>query len=451
MANRVDSPVTVYFASLGCPKNRVDTEVMLGLADAVDHRHVAEPEAAEVIVINTCGFIDAAKAESIDTILELAEYKQRGQCRRLIVTGCLVQRHADELVGEIPEIDWLLGAADFASIAGAISAPEATGRQVATTPTYLYDHDTPRRYSGAAHSVYVKVAEGCDRPCAFCIIPKLRGPQRSRTLSSVVAEVGQAAAAGAREINLIAQDLTRYGTDLGEPRPDLATLLGAVAAVDGIDWVRINYTFPTAFDAALISTIANEPKVVNYIDVPLQHIDDGVLKRMRRGHTGARARALVAELRARIPGLVLRTTFLVGHPGESEAAFENLHDFVVASEFERVGVFTFSREPGTVAAMLPDRVDEELAELRRDRLMTVQQEISRSKNQALVGRELDILVDGVSADSELVMQGRWYGQAPEIDGCVYLGACRAGDMVRARVSEATDYDLAAEIIDREDE
>ncbi len=441
----------IYFVSLGCPKNRVDTEVMLGLATAAGHRPVDRPEDAEVIVVNTCGFIDSAKEESVDTILELAEHKRQGGCRRLIVAGCLVQRHGDELAREIPEIDWLLGAADFPAVVDAIAADRG-GVRVSETPSYLYDHATPRILSGPRHSVYVKVAEGCDRPCAFCIIPQLRGPQRSRSVDSVVAEVTGVVAAGAREINLIAQDLTRYGADLPSPQPDLTELLGRVAAVADGAWVRVHYAFPTAIDDRLIAAVAGLPEVVPYLDVPLQHIDDQVLKRMRRGHTGDRARQLVDRLRQRIDGLVLRTTFLVGHPGESEAAFERLLEFVTSAELDRVGVFTYSRESGTVAAMLPDRVPAEVAEERRDHLMAVQQEISRRKNEALIGRRLEVLVDGYADDDEPLLCGRWYGQAPEIDGCVYLGEGLAepGDRVWAEVRDAAEYDLVADLLDPEE-
>jgi ribosomal protein S12 methylthiotransferase len=450
------SAVGIYFVSLGCPKNRVDTEVMLGLTRAAGHRLVDRPEEAEVIVVNTCGFIDSAKEESVDTILELAEHK-RGRCRRLIVTGCLVQRYGDELVREMPEIDWLLGASDFPAIVDAIGA-ERGGVRVSAHPSYLYDHHTPRVVSGSPHSVFVKVAEGCDRPCAFCVIPQLRGPQRSRTVASVVAEVEAVVAAGAREINLIAQDLTRYGADLPAPRPDLSDLLVAVAAAADGAWVRVHYAYPTAVDDRLIETVAGLPAVIPYLDLPVQHIDDEVLKRMRRGYTGDRVRQLVDRLRRRIDGLVLRTTFLVGHPGESEPAFERLCDFVAAAEIERVGVFAFSREDGTVAALLPDRVPVAVAAERRDRLMALQQPISLRKNRALIGRELEVLVDGAVDDvaapagadaAPLLLLGRWYGQAPEIDGCVYLGAgeARAGDRVRAVVRDAAEYDLVADPIE----
>jgi ribosomal protein S12 methylthiotransferase len=444
----------VYFVSLGCPKNQVDTELMLGQVAAAGHHLVDQPEAADVIVVNTCAFIDAAKEESVDTILEMAQHKRTG-ARKLVVTGCLAQRYADELAKDIPEIDHLLGSADFPSIAKALAAPAAPRArrklptiQVAETPSYIYDHDAPRVRIGAHHSAYVKIAEGCDRPCAFCIIPKLRGPQRSRAVDDIVAEVRALGEAGVVEVNLIAQDLTRYGWDAGsspEARATLAQLLRALGRVDGVSWIRLHYTFPSAFDDELIDAIASEPKVVKYIDVPLQHISDAMLKRMRRGHTSRITRELVAKLRARIDDVVLRTTFIVGHPGETAAEFDELCAFVAESKFERAGAFTYSVEPGTVSALLPHRVEPGVAAERQQALMEIQRQISRARNEAMVGREIDVLVEGPSSESEHLMEGRWYGQAPGIDGVTYLTDHQAapGSLARARVTQASDYDLAA--------
>jgi ribosomal protein S12 methylthiotransferase len=435
----------VYFVSLGCPKNQVDTEVMLGQVKGAGHALVDDPEAADVIVVNTCAFIDAAKEESVDTILEMAEYK-KANCKTLVVTGCLAQRHSAELSADIPEIDHILGSADFSGIAKLLGPRRSLPMvQVSETPAYIYDHEAPRVRIGARHSAYVKIAEGCDRPCAFCIIPKLRGPQRSRTIADVAAEVRGLVGDGAREINLIAQDLTRYGWDLPD-RPTLAALLREISPL-GADWVRLHYTFPSAFDDDLIDTIAREAAVVKYVDVPLQHIDDQMLKTMRRGHSARVIRGLVDTLRARIPGVVLRSTFIVGHPGETDEAYEKLCEFVEEVKLEHVGVFTYSHEQGTVSAMLPHRVAPEIAEERRDRLMAIQQRISRERHEAMVGREIEVLVDGVSEESELLLEGRWYGQAPGVDGVVYLadGTAPAGSIVKARVTQAADYDLAASL------
>src|SRR5262245_44183512 len=453
----------IYFVSLGCPKNQVDTELMLGQVEAAGHALVDSPDGADVIVVNTCAFIDAAKEESVDTILEMAQHKGRG---RLVVTGCLAQRYADELAKDIPEIDHILGSADFpalaATLAGSPSTPAATRArrtkartrlpvvQVSETPRYIYDHDAPRVRIGARHTAYVKIAEGCDRPCAFCIIPKLRGPQRSRTIDDIVAEARALAAEGVLEINLIAQDLTRYGWDQGSSpasRQTLAQLLRGLARIDELAWIRLHYTFPSAFDDELIDAIASEPKVVKYIDVPLQHIADPMLKRMRRGHSSRVTRDLVAKLRARIDDLVLRTTFIVGHPGETDAEFDELCEFVAESKFDRAGAFTYSIEPGTVSAMLPNRVDPQVMAARQQKLMEIQRQISRARHEAMVGTELDVLVEGVSSESEYLLEGRWYGQAPGIDGVTYLadGEAKPGTIVKARVTQGADYDLAASL------
>jgi ribosomal protein S12 methylthiotransferase len=451
MGGQPEKRPSVYFVSLGCPKNRVDTEVILGSTLARGHDVVDDPAHAEVIVVNTCGFIGEAKEESVDTILEMARYKQDGKCKKLVVTGCLTQRYPTELAEQIPEIDQIFGSGEVEKVAGALHLHEVADDarvDVAPEPHYIYSAATERTLSAGGHSVYVKIAEGCDRPCAFCIIPKLRGPQRSRTIDDIEAEVRELAARGTREINLVAQDLTKYGDDLPEDtRGDLPALLRRVARVPGIRWVRLHYAYPSAVTDELIDVIASEPRVAKYLDVPFQHVDDLVLKKMRRGHTSKVLHALVAKLRARVPGLVLRTTFLVGHPGESDEAFARLEQFVKDCEFDRLGVFTFSKEDGTVAAMLPERVPAKVAKQRRTRLMRLQREISKRKQKALVGSEIEVLVDGVSPESEHLLVGRWYGQAPEIDGVVYLtdGTARPGDLVRARVQKFADYDLAASI------
>jgi ribosomal protein S12 methylthiotransferase len=451
----------VYFVSLGCPKNQVDTELMLGQVKAAGHELVDAPEGADVIVVNTCAFIDAAKEESVDTILEMAEHKKRG-AGSLVVTGCLAQRHAPELAADIPEIDHILGSSDYMSIRGALDAPApapARGRgkkkplpvvHVTETPSYIHDHDAPRLRIGRRHSAYVKIAEGCDRPCSFCIIPKLRGPQRSRGIDDVALEVEQLVADGVVEVNLIAQDLTRYGWDAGsspDGRPTLAQLLRRLGRIDGLSWIRLHYTFPSAFDDELIDVIASEPRVAKYIDVPLQHISDSMLKRMRRGHSSKVTRALIDTLRERVPGVVIRTTFIVGHPGETDDEFRDLAAFVKDAALDRAGAFTYSIESNTVSAMLPGRVPAEVAEARRQELMEIQRQISRAKHDALVGRELTVLVDGVSDESDLLLEGRWYGQAPEIDGKVYLAdapdGTQPGTFATVKVTQAADYDLAA--------
>jgi ribosomal protein S12 methylthiotransferase len=449
--------MNVHFVSLGCPKNRVDTEVMLGHTTGAGHCIVGAPEEAEVIVVNTCGFIGEAKQESVDAILEMARHKEAGTCKRLVVAGCLSQRYSTELAQEMPEVDCFIGTDEVGAIADAIGQTEGRRVRVAETPRYLYDDIAPRRPSMPSWSAYVKIAEGCDRPCAFCIIPKLRGPQRSRDPESVVREVQALAGAGAREVCLVAQDLTTYGQDLPDS-PTLASLLralGAAASATELRWIRLHYAYPTVCGDELLDVIAGEPRVAKYLDVPIQHVDSGVLKSMRRGYGERQVRDLCARVRARVPGATLRTTFIVGHPGETDEAFARLCDFVREAELDRVGVFGFSREEGTVAALLPGRVPAREIESRRRELMRIQREVSKKKLRALRGRTLEVLVEGPADESEYLLMGRHQGQAPEIDGQVYLSLPAdaaeapppsAGAMVQARVTHSAEYDLAAEIV-----
>jgi len=449
--------MNVHFVSLGCPKNRVDTEVMLGKTMGAGHELVESPEDAEVIVVNTCGFIGEAKQESIDAILEMARLKESGSCKRLVVTGCLSQRYPTELAAEMPEVDHFLGTDEVGLITEAIVG--RTDRiRVLETPRYLYDDLAPRQASMARHTAYVKIAEGCDRPCAFCIIPKLRGPQRSRDAQSVRREIESLAAAGTKEVCLVAQDLTTYGTDLPEgdsPRPTLASLLHDVAQVEGLRWLRLHYAYPSACGDDLLDAIGNNERVAKYLDVPVQHVDTDVLKRMRRGYGERVVRDLVERARARVPGITLRTTFIVGHPGESEAAFTRLCDFVRESEWEHVGVFKYSQEEGTTAALLPGRIPPKEVEARRRELLRIQRDISKRKLRARRKTNIEVLVEGPSDESEYLLMGRHEGQAPEIDGQVYLSfAETAGDsappapgtIVRAHVTHSAEYDLAATIL-----
>ncbi|MDX2023621.1 MAG: 30S ribosomal protein S12 methylthiotransferase RimO [Deltaproteobacteria bacterium] len=444
---------TVHFVSLGCPKNRVDTEVMLGHTSDAGYELVTTPETADVIVINTCGFIGEAKQESVDAILEMAKYKEAGSCQRLVVTGCLSQRYPKELADEMPEVDHFLGTDEVDQITTAISASERRV-QVVEKPRFLYDDLAPRRPSMATHTAYVKIAEGCDRPCAFCIIPQLRGPQRSRAPESVLREVQALAAAGTKEICLVAQDLTTYGRDLpngkDEDGPRLATLLKSLAQVQGIRWIRLHYAYPTAVTDELLDVMASEPRVAKYLDVPLQHVDDGVLKSMRRGHTSKAVYDLVERARRKVPGLTLRTTFIVGHPGETDEAFEKLRAFVAGADLDRVGVFPYSKEDGTVSALLPLRVLKKDSDSRRRALMRLQRDISKKKMAAFKGKEIEVLVEGPSEESEYVLKGRHEGQAPEIDGQVFLTLDeyqpRQGELVRAIVTGSAEYDLAATVL-----
>lgn len=443
MSAPAPAPKKVYFVSLGCPKNQVDTEVMLGVVRDQGHTLVDTPDEADTLVVNTCGFIEEAKKESIDTILELAQAKE-GK-RRLVVAGCLSQRYSKELAEEMPEVDNFLGSADMLGLAQVLSEQAP---RMAVSPlgrrAYLYDHTTPRQISGKRHSAYVKIAEGCDRPCAFCIIPKLRGPQRSRTVESIVREAEMLADQGTREICLVAQDLTTYGTDLDDPR-SIEQLLQGLVGVKDLRWIRLHYAFPTTCSDELLAMIAGEPKIATYLDVPLQHVDTEVLKKMRRGYTEKVVRNLVERLRAQSNYIWLRTTMLVGHPGETEAAFQRLYDFVEEGAIDHLGVFPWSREEGTPSALLPSRVSPELAEERRLALMELQEEIRLARHEEMVGEVLEVLIDGESEESEFLLDGRHEGQAPGIDGKVVLtdGTGKVGEFVRARVTQADANDLVA--------
>jgi ribosomal protein S12 methylthiotransferase len=445
----------VGLIALGCAKNRVDGEVMLGLLQRAGYEVAATPEEAETIIIHTCGFIDAAKEESIDTILEAAEWRKQG--KRLVVTGCLVQRYAPELLKEIPEIDALMGTADLDRIvevcdtlgspAAALTGRPGTRRQPAEPrvwlgePPYLYDADTPRLLSTPSHYAYVKVAEGCSYRCSFCSIPSMRGDQRSRPIESIVQEAHHLAERGAQELILISQNTTAYGRDL-YGRPRLPGLLRELAKVEGIAWIRFLYAYPADVRDEIITAMAEEPKVCKYLDMPLQHCDARVLKAMNRGGGRAELEDLISKLRSRIPGLTLRTTFIVGFPGETAQEFRQLEAFVEGERFERMGVFTYSQEEGTPAASMPGQIPARVKEHRQHRLMTRQREISWTYNRSLIGQHVRVLVDGFS-DAEQLWEGRYEGQAPEIDGVVYIQAAdlRPGMFVQVEVTEATEYDL----------
>jgi ribosomal protein S12 methylthiotransferase len=447
----------VYFVSLGCPKNRVDSEVMLGDLAARDYTMVGSAEEADVLVVNTCAFVEDAREESVDTILELASQKtQSDSAKRLVVTGCLAQRYQDDLKSEIPEVDILLGTGDhwrIGSLLDGEALPQVKGAtggaslSVVGKPGHNYASYMPRLRTTPDWTAYVKIAEGCSQRCAFCIIPRLRGGQKSRTIDDIVLEVEDLAAAGVREINLIAQDLTHYGDDLKDGST-LAQLLRRLASIGGVHWYRLLYAYPHQFTDELIEVIASEEKIASYVDMPLQHIADPMLNRMRRRFSEEGTRALVQRMRSRIPDLVFRTTFIVGHPGETEAEFEALYDFVRESRFERVGVFKYSKEEGTHSGRMEDSVMRIQAEDRYHRLMTLQRGISQEIHEAMIGRQLDVLVEGASTETDLLLQGRTWGQAPEIDGLTYIneGWAESGSIVRAEVVDSGDYDLVARIL-----
>jgi ribosomal protein S12 methylthiotransferase len=451
----------IHFVSLGCVKNRVDTEVMLGVAGRDGWRVVEEPDEAEVIVVNTCGFIGEAKKESIDTIFELAEYKRVGACKKLVVSGCLSQRYPGELATQMPEVDHFLGSSDMLKL-GSVLAGDADRMLVGNPAEWLVRASDPRVVTQSRASAWLKIAEGCDRSCAFCVIPSLRGKQRSRTADDIVEEAERLVAAGAVELNLISQDTVAWGRDLDRARraqgkaggeasagDRLAGLVRRIADVKGVRWVRIFYLYPETLDDALVELVAQHPRVVPYVDMPLQHASDAMLKRMRRGHGKDRQRRVVERLRAKIPGLTFRTAFIVGHPGETAADFDELCEFVSWARFEHAVVFRYSDEESCAAHGLDGKVPALVAANRARKLLALQRTIARERNRALVGRELEVLVEGPSEDHDLVMKGRHAGQAPEIDGGVYLseGEAHPGEMRKVRVVQASDWDLVGELID----
>jgi len=443
-----DSLKTVHIVSLGCAKNRVDSEVILGLLGKAGYRLVADPQEAELVLVNTCGFIEAARTESVDAVLEAAELKQTGRCKTLVVAGCLVQRYGADLAAELPEADKLIGTANLAELVDILGGED----RLLADPgqSFLYDHTYRRSPSLGPHMAYVKVAEGCDRSCAFCAVPAIRGAQRSRPVTSIVSEVQQLVAGGVREVNLVAQDLTAYGRDLST-RPHLAGLLQALREVRGLDWIRLLYAYPSEVDDALIGVLAEGYPVVPYLDVPVQHVDDGVLRAMKRGYRGDVVRRLVDRLRSAVPDIFLRTTLLVGHPGEDDAAFERLMDFCAVARLDHLGVFAYSPEEDTPAFDL-EAPPPALAFGRQQRLLALQQEISAERLSRLVGTTLDVLVDGPSPESDLLAAGRHAGQAPEVDGLVHLADlddARPGRMVRAEVEQSADYDLIARVLTSE--
>jgi ribosomal protein S12 methylthiotransferase len=441
----------VHLLTLGCPKNQVDSEIMLGQLARAGHEVVLDPDEADVLVVNTCAFVADAKQESIDAVLEAARMKTARAGRRLVVSGCLAQRYASELPGLLPEVDAFVGTGEFPRIAAildeALAKPAGSSRRrgraiyVDAGRTHLYDDRSPRLLVGPPHSAYVKIAEGCDRVCAFCAIPAIRGRFQSRTPASVVAEARQLASGGAREINLVAQDSTSWGKDL-PGRPKLPSLLRTLDAVDGLDWIRLLYVYPSAVSDDLIEVLATGRRVLPYVDVPLQHASDAMLRAMRRGTTAERQRRLVERLRGGIPDLTLRTTLIVGFPGEREADFEALCDFVRDVRFDRVGVFRYSDEEGTAAHALAGKVPTQVARERQRVLVGLLREIQREKLRELVGREVELLIDAGGRDRA---RGRMRSQAPEIDGEVLLrGAATTGEMLRARITNARGADLSAE-------
>jgi ribosomal protein S12 methylthiotransferase len=439
----------IGFVSLGCPKNLVDTEVMMGQLTSSGHELTPHPSDADVIVVNTCSFIDPAKQESVDTILEMAEYKKTGRAQRLIVAGCLVERYRDDIRKNMPEVDAVIGTNELEQITSLCEGVEPKANPL---EAYLYHDLTPRVLSTPRHYAYIKIAEGCDHPCTFCVIPQYRGKFRSRRFESVISEATRLFSQGVREINLIGQDTTCYGEDFGL-KDGLAVLLARLAQIETAHekWVRFLYAYPNKVTQRLLDTIAAHPALVKYIDMPLQHASAAVLKRMKRGAHGDIFLKLIERIRTTIPGVGIRTSMIVGFPGETEEYFEILCQFVEAARFERLGVFSYSDEDTSGSFHLDNKVDARTIYNRKRRLMSLQRKISRAKNRELVGRELPVLVEGPSADSELVWEARLSTQAPDIDGVCYISdpgdqPLRAGEIRTMRIVKAHDYELTGELI-----
>ena len=475
----------IGFVSLGCPKNLVDSEVMMGLLDRAGAEITNRPETANILVVNTCSFIDKAKQESIDTILQMAQHKVSGSARKLIVAGCLVERYRDEIRKNMPEVDAVVGTGELEAILAAagletpaaptdapqlfsiLAAPsrpegdlrESQGRFAreqwegaqAKLPQYLYDHTTPRMLATGKSSAYIKIAEGCDHPCSFCVIPNLRGKFRSRRFASVVAEAEQLVAQGVRELTLIGQDTTCYGEDLGM-KDGLAQLLDSLARIPDLKWLRFLYAYPNKVTGRLLETIAQHDVICKYLDMPLQHAAGPVLKRMRRGGNAEIFLKTIERVRATVPDVVIRSTFITGFPGETEADFAVLSDFVRAARLDWLGVFSYSDEEGSGAFGLDDKVPARTIEARRRSLMRLQNSISRKSRAAQVGRHFDLLVEGPSEETPLLWEGRTQHHAPEIDGKVYINdfgpfeQLDPGQFYRCEISESQDYDLVGRII-----
>lgn len=446
----------VGFVSLGCPKNLVDSEVMMGQLAAAGYEITNSADEADTVVVNTCGFIESAKQESVEAIIEATRLKTDGNATRIIVAGCLVERYRDDLMKELPEVDAFIGTSQVSEIVNAADI-DFDARQLTISPignktsNYLYDFDTPRIRATDSHTAFIKIAEGCDRPCAFCSIPGMRGSFRSRRFGSIIEEARILADQGVKEVVLIAQDSSRYGEDLGQVDA-LAQLIRALGEVDDIEWVRVMYAYPTHVSDAFLDALADTPKAVKYLDMPLQHASRNVLKLMKRGGTRASLEKLIGRVRERVPGIAIRTTFITGFPGETETDFEELVEFVRNCRFDNVGVFTYSDEEGTPAFDLPNKVDAKTAKLRRNRLMKEQAKISKQINRAKVGNTYKVMFEGLSQESDLLFQGRLQSQAQEIDGYILINDMPTGldptpgAIYDVRITEAHDYDLVGAIV-----
>ncbi len=446
----------VGFVSLGCPKNLVDSEVMMGQLKNAGYEITNDSNEADTLVVNTCGFIESAKQESIEAILEATNAKENGKAQRVVVAGCLVERYRDDLLKELPEVDAFIGTNELDRILEAADSEtnfkdlplNSIGNK---TATYLYDFDTPRHRATDSHTAFIKIAEGCDRPCAFCSIPSMRGSFRSRRFGSILKEAEDLAKQGVKEIVLIAQDSSRFGEDLGEVDA-LGKLIRALGEIEDLEWIRVMYAYPTHISDEFLAAINETPKAVKYLDMPLQHASRNVLKLMKRGGNRESLEKLIKRVREKIPGITIRTTFITGFPGETDEDFQELMTFVKNCEFDNVGVFTYSDEEETAAFDLPNKVDAKIAKKRRSQLMKEQAKISKKKNKAKIGKTFPVIFEGLSQESDLLFQGRMQGQAQEIDGYILINDMpedlqpQIGEIYDVRISEAHEYDLIGEIV-----
>ena len=444
----------IGMVSLGCPKNTVDSEIVLGNLTDKGYSVTSDEGDADVIIVNTCGFIDSAKEESIDAILEMAEYKKKGNCQKLIVMGCLSQRYKDELLKEIPEIDYLVGAGDFKSVEEVIESENppnppllkgGRGGFWVREPVFDFNENTPRILTTPRYTAYVKIAEGCSNRCSFCIIPKIRGPFKSRNVDSIIREAEILSDKGVKELNLISQDTTMFSADTGL-KSGLSELLKRLIKIDGVRWIRLLYCYPTFLNDDLIEIMKNEEKICKYLDLPLQHSHDDILKAMMRQEREGEIRGLIYRIRDAIPDIAIRTAFIVGFPGETDRHFEHLSSFVKEMKFEHLGVFTYSPEEGTRAFELPNQISEDKKNERRDAIMEIQKRVSLEKNKRFIGTTQDVIVEETTGSDEFLISGRMQTQAPEIDGVVYIekSEVKAGEIISVKITKAMEYDLVGE-------
>ncbi len=444
---------SVHFVSLGCPKNLVDSEIMAGTLMKEGYRVVGDPEEADTVIVNTCGFIEDSKKESIQKILEMGELKRKNTVKQLVVAGCLTQRYKGDLVEGLPEADLFVGSGEFQNIAKILKSQEAgeTQKTFFNLPTYLQEESTPRVNSQPAHRAYLKIAEGCLKRCAFCAIPLIRGNLQSRTIENIVKEAKELVSQGVKELIIISHDFTDYGWDLRRKNPEAKEspleLLKALDQVEGAQWIRLMYLYPDGISLEMIKFIKKSKKILKYFDMPLQHVSDAVLKKMNRKMTRSEIETVLENLRAEIPEAVIRTQFIVGYPGETQEQFEELLTFIEEQKFDRVGCFKYSPEENTPAGKMLDQVEEELKQARFDAVMQAQQEISKEKHEAFIGQTLEVIVEGPSEETELLLQGRFSGQAPDIDGVVLIndGTAAVGEMVKVVITESMEYDLIGHI------